>query len=280
MFAIKNIYLTWLGKYVQTLRLSRVLYDFRRQGGKNIAGIDYATSVSICVFDTDDNSEEWYTLPELFNIMNRYDARVYGVGDPKYTKESPYICTRFIDLRTLVSIDIMVSFGGLGMDGVKKATLQKMVGASFNRNGVLNEIPKAFIKGDTLVFPDNILDLATSELPQGTLLKRVSISENFHFNNTESLRYLSLILMRYVDVVLEVRGDIKVTSNIFRKLLCNIHATGTISVSSIVNIKFSPRFYYGYLYGRVFIFTDERNNTKLALKYGTSNISKNGYGML
>lgn len=236
MFYISKIYDSGAALSFNSLTSSSSFKNYSISNDAVSCSYENLRTISVCVYDSSDKSEECYFVIDLLKMIEDYNLDISGVNftkpkKPKYS-DIPY---------SLSSIYIYVSLAEASNSYINNVAKRKLSGYDINTRGVLKSIDYSVIKDRTLVIPDEVRyidsDIRFINNTNDKVIDTIVLSNNVDLTNLDgNVTNLGNFIKRYglTNCILVTSSYVKLTYQfLFYIRVDKIIVKGNLSVGNI-----------------------------------------------
>ena len=242
MFYISGIYDKALTMYAKDLYCNHTSSSWSRYGNILTCNIELIDSIMIAVYDTSDDSTEWYFVQDLLNILQTSSLTIQGIDVSFYKKFTDKGYHRINDVATIKTLHFHVSISKSGRSDLHKIAKIRMLGIDIDidSDGTLNKAPENFITNGVFIVPDYVLSFARGFADASPYFKSVTsivIHKDFDLSSHSHIYNLKRFMNNnlHQDATLIVNDDFRLTTSMFSNLKCNIVVKGDIKLGNFNN---------------------------------------------
>lgn len=235
MFCICGVYDGSIEKCIREICLQRNILrrDYSRLYETEYYNFDIIESIKVGVYDTTDNSTEWYDLLGLLKIVESSNVEIDGLQLEYYAKYAKMRIKRPSDLVTLKGITIRTTIADTDKKFLPTIAKYKMVGIDISMDGTLRKFDSRFCKDGVVVLPDEVRDIgyrAFSGFNRRTPLHKLIAGKNL---GIWSIQHIIIELFNGGDKNIVVfEDDVYIDVDKFLHLCCNTYSRGTLTHSN------------------------------------------------
>lgn len=235
MFYICGVYNKALCRYFRRLYLTNYRKDLCIYDERLCCMFEDSGNVLLGVFDSTDNSVEWYGVLDLLSIIDSANVEIKGVNIEylkSYTKRGT---ARPSNTDSMKSCTIDVTLVNTSTEFRRDIAKSKLLGVEILPDGTLMNYSPTFCKDGILTFPDEVHYLGNrcfrydDKLPAYMFL----VGKNF------ALRDVGKVVgcLSYGDKnVVVFQDDITVSRRLFEDIRCNIYTRGTMKYGNFESL--------------------------------------------
>lgn len=240
MFYISGIYDKALTMYAKDLYCNHTSSSWSRYGDILTCNIELIDSIMVAVYDTSDDSTEWYFVQDLLNILQTSSLTIQGIDVSFYKKFMDKGYHRIDDAVTIRTLHFHVSISKSGRSDLHNIAKIRMLGIDINSDGTLNKAPENFVSNGVFIVPDYVLSFAPGFADASPYFKSVTsimvhkdfdLSSHSHIYNLKRFMHNNL----HQDATLIVNDDFRLTTSMFSNLKCNILVKGDVKLGNFNN---------------------------------------------
>ena len=262
MFCICGIYDGSIEKCIRQICLQRNILrrSYSRLSETEYYNFDIVESIKVGVYDTTDNSTEWYDLLGLLKIVESSNVEIDGLKLEYYAKYAKMIIKRPSDLATLKGITIRTTIADVDKKFLPTIAKYKMVGIDISMDGTLRKFDSRFCKDGVVVLPDEVRDIdlrAFSDFNRRTPLHKLIAGKNL---GIWSINYIRELFNGGDKNIVVFEDDVYIDIDKFKHLYCNIYSRGTLTHSNFNKlIKKVSTSKQGYFANKKFFLADSKS---------------------
>lgn len=248
MFYISGIYDEVLTAHLEGLDSN---YSHRKAkicDSRLYCSISDLETVIVCVFDSDDNSTEWYKVYDLIRLMEDYNLEVRGISLDYFSIAKKKHLDKPWYLDSIKCLTIRKSIALISKKDKTDLVKMKMLGADIDNNAVLKNIPNFLISNNTLKIPRSVLKLDTwdycdfGSTKALETIKTVEIYDTLDLRDKLTIKSISrfmkvcanMCLVKIYADTLVVNGDLHINPSRLKELRCeNILVRGNLSMTGL-----------------------------------------------
>lgn len=241
MFYISGIYDKALTMYVKDLYCNHTSTSWNRYGDTLTCNIELIDSIMIAVYDTSDNSTEWYFVQDLLNILQTSSLTIQGIDVSFYKKFMDKGYHRIDDAVTIRTLHFHVSISKSGRSDLHNIAKVRMLGIDIDSDGTLNKAPENFVTNGVFIVPDYVLSFARGFADASPYFKSVTsimVHKDFDLYSNSCIYNLKRFMHNnlHQDATLIVNDDFRLTTSMFSNLKCNILVKGDVKLGNFNNL--------------------------------------------
>lgn len=229
--------------------------------------LDGLNSILLCVYDSTDNSSEWYSVIDILKLLATTKVSITGVEYQFYAWAVKGHRARPDYLDSLKSLTISVSISNSSKAHVTTIAKMKLLGVDITTDGTLSCMHDSFVHGDSIILPNEVKYLGHGFYRDSNMynVKKLVVSDNFCFNdNNTCFQLKQFFKQRLKNAVLVIDGDLRVTPSSVYDLKMSMYVRGKLSLGDFKKVmeslsSKSPREYRRFtgLRGEYFIVADK-----------------------
>lgn len=262
MFCICGIYDGSIEKCIHQICLQRNILrrNYSRLYETEYYNFDIIESIKVGVYDTTDNSTEWYDLLGLLKIVESSNVEIDGLKLEYYAKYAKMLIKRPSDIATLKGITIRTTIADTDKKFLPTIAKYKMVGIDISMDGTLRKFDSRFCKDGVVVLPDGVRAIdfrAFSDFNRRTPLHKLIAGKNLGIWN---IRYFRELFNGGDKNIVVFEDDVYIDIDTFKHIYCNIYSRGTLTHSNFNKLmKKVSTSKYGYLANKKFFLADSKS---------------------
>lgn len=262
MFCICGVYDGSIEKCIREICLQRNILrrNYSRLYETEYYNFDIIESIKVGVYDTTDNSTEWYDLLGLLKIVESSNVEIDGLKLEYYAKYAKMPIKRPSDLATLKRIDIRTTIADADKKFLSTIAKYKMIGIDISMDGILRKFDSRFCKDGVVVLPDEVRDIdyrAFSGFNRRTPLHKLIAGKNL---GIWSIQYIRELFNGGDKNIVVFEDDVFIDIDKFKHLYCNIYSRGTLTHSNFNKlIKKVSTSKHGYFVNKNFFLADSKS---------------------
>lgn len=242
MFYISGIYDKALTMYVKDLYCNHTSTSWHRYDNTLTCNIELIDSIMVAVYDTSDDSTEWYFVQDLLNILQTSSLTIKGIDVSFYKKFMDKGCHRIDDTVTIKTLHFHVSISKSGRSDLHNIAKVRMLGIDIDidSDGTLNKASENFISNGVFIVPDYVLSFSygvSDASPNFKSVTSIVVHKDFDLSSHSCLYNLKRFMRNnlHQDATLVVNDDLRLTTGMFSNLKCNILVKGDVKLGNFNN---------------------------------------------
>lgn len=153
-------------------------------GGVYCVGLDKCSNIKVCIRDSSYGNDNWYTVLELFDIIESTGLSLVGFRINRNIKDIHRIAEK---IERNCEVVIGTVFEGYSDDEIYKALRYKFLGFDFDEFGKVNKIPRGHVKDGVLYIPSILRRFSfTLEYEGRDRFHTISVCKDFDAKDTDS----------------------------------------------------------------------------------------------
>ena len=229
MFYICGIYDADTRKYFRKIYISNSATVYNDLRDVITCSFRHIRNIQAGVYDSADNSIEWYDIIDLLKIIESSNVEINGLELKYYADFKKDGTARPTNISSLREYNIVTTISIPDKEFMHTIAKYKMMGIDIDLDGTLKKFDSRFCKDGVVVLPDEVRGTGIgifSNFDRSIPLYKFIVGKNFNFND---IGVISGILNCGDKNVVVFKDDVNISLDDFSSIGNNIYSRGTLT---------------------------------------------------
>lgn len=229
MFYICGICDADTGKYFGKIYISNSATAYTVSRDVVTCSFKHIRNIQAGVFDSTDNSIEWYDILDLLKIVESSNVEINGLELKYYVNFKKDGTARPTNIPSLREYNLITTISVPDREFMQTIAKYKMMGIDIDLDGTLKKFDSRFCKDGVVVLPDEVRGTGIgifSNFDRSIPLYKFIVGKNFNFND---IGVISGILNCGDKNVVVFEDDVSISLDNFIRIKNNVYSRGTLT---------------------------------------------------